>query len=77
MEASTQILTSNGVRNDKTFDCFSFVLKISRFLPFWPMFWSRDFSSDDNRDPVYLHASNPATRDVRDDVDKCASAKRA
>ena len=22
------------------------------------MFWSRDFSSDDDRDPVYLHASN-------------------
>ena len=40
------------------------------------MFWSRDFSSDDNRDPVYLHASNAATRDVRDDVEKCASAKR-
>ena len=40
------------------------------------MFWSRDFSSDDNRDPVYLHASNTATRDVRDDEEN-AQARNA
>ena len=39
------------------------------------MFLSRDFSSDDNRDPVHLHACNNGARDVCDALENCASAK--
>ena len=63
------------MRNDKTFRRFPVLSKINQFLPFSLMFLSRDFSSDDNRDPVYLHASNNGARDVCDALENCASAK--